>query len=528
METASSQAGGDAFYDVVVVGGAFSGASTALLLRRWLPDCRVLVVERREAFDRKVGEATVELSALFLTRVLGLYDHLSREHLPKHGLRFWFPEGPPASLAELSEFGPFAVSMLPSFQLDRSRLDETLLRLAEEAGADVMRPARLDHVQPAWPESRMTVRDADGNERSVRCRWIVDASGRHNFLGRRLGLLRQVDEHPIAAAWGRWRNVKDLDGLEAMGPDPAAARLPHVAASRRLATNHFCGYGWWVWVIPLQGGETSIGVVYDKRYFRWPVDGRPEEQYVRFLKGVDGLSELLEGAELEPSDFRGNGHLPYRCSRYIDRGWSLVGDAAAFNDPFYSPGLDHASFTIYATARLIQHDLESGLSDDDLMRAVDDHNDRFLRSCRNWLDALYIDKYEILGDAELTVTSMIVDTAMYYLGVVGPATRNIEELNNPVLGLNRLRVDVAFRAMRFFRRRMVRLARFRRRVGFYGRRNRGWRYPARRFGIGVDALWMLLSGFRLWVRAEAQYLGYRLRHGRVDVSSPVPPTPPIR
>ncbi|MGH8657689.1 MAG: hypothetical protein ACREV4_04180 [Gammaproteobacteria bacterium] len=34
-------------YDVVIIGGAFSGASAALLLRRWLPASRVLIIEQQ-------------------------------------------------------------------------------------------------------------------------------------------------------------------------------------------------------------------------------------------------------------------------------------------------------------------------------------------------------------------------------------------------------------------------------------------------------------------------------------------------
>ncbi len=47
----------------MIVGGAFSGASTALLLKRSRPDLRVLVIEGKPAFDRKVGESGVELSS---------------------------------------------------------------------------------------------------------------------------------------------------------------------------------------------------------------------------------------------------------------------------------------------------------------------------------------------------------------------------------------------------------------------------------------------------------------------------------
>ena len=52
-------------YDVVVMGGAFSGAATALLLKRERPSTRILIIEKAREFDRKVGEATTEVSSYF-------------------------------------------------------------------------------------------------------------------------------------------------------------------------------------------------------------------------------------------------------------------------------------------------------------------------------------------------------------------------------------------------------------------------------------------------------------------------------
>jgi len=45
-------------FDVIVIGGALSGASTAFLLKRRNPALRILVVEKNTAFKRRVGEAT--------------------------------------------------------------------------------------------------------------------------------------------------------------------------------------------------------------------------------------------------------------------------------------------------------------------------------------------------------------------------------------------------------------------------------------------------------------------------------------
>ncbi|MGI8956982.1 MAG: tryptophan 7-halogenase [Chthoniobacterales bacterium] len=59
-------------FDVAIVGGAFSGAATALLMKRRRPETRILIIEKATEFDRKVGESTTEVSSCFLTRVLGL------------------------------------------------------------------------------------------------------------------------------------------------------------------------------------------------------------------------------------------------------------------------------------------------------------------------------------------------------------------------------------------------------------------------------------------------------------------------
>src|SRR5689334_20926720 len=129
-------------YDVVILGGALAGSSTALLLRRRMPGLRVLILERKTAFDWKVGESTVETSTYFLTRILRLYEHLTREQLSKHGLRYWFHNGVARTLQEASEAGPNQLPRIPGFQVDRAKLDEHVLKLAVEEGAELWRPAK--------------------------------------------------------------------------------------------------------------------------------------------------------------------------------------------------------------------------------------------------------------------------------------------------------------------------------------------------------------------------------------------------
>src|SRR3979409_1778775 len=113
-------------YDVIILRRAFTGASPASLLRRDHPQLRVLIVEKAEAFDAKVGEATTEMSAMFLTRRLAMWHHLEGEQLPKEGLRYWFSNDKVTGHANATEEGGYLRSSVPAFQLRRDALDEHL------------------------------------------------------------------------------------------------------------------------------------------------------------------------------------------------------------------------------------------------------------------------------------------------------------------------------------------------------------------------------------------------------------------
>src|ERR1700712_1526671 len=171
-------------YDVIILGGAFSGASTAILLRRDHPQLRVLIVEKLVAFDAKVGEATTEMSAMFLTRRLAMWQHLEREHLPKEGLRYWFQNEKVHGHADASESGAFQRSTVPSFQLRRDTLDEHLLATAVAEGAELVRPGRVREVELGDFDHRVTFQRGErGDEtETVGCHWVLDATGRANFL----------------------------------------------------------------------------------------------------------------------------------------------------------------------------------------------------------------------------------------------------------------------------------------------------------------------------------------------------------
>lgn len=504
------------YYDTVILGGAFSGAAAGVLLRRDLPGRSVLIVEKQTAFDAKVGEATTEMSGMFLTRRLALWEHLEREHLPKEGLRYWFHNEHVHGHAQASEAGAFQRSTVPSFQLRRDVLDEHILATAVKEGATLLRPARAVAVELGQFDHQVTLEVGDRRE-TVRCRWVLDASGRATFLGRRLGLVERNEEHPTAAIWGRWKNVRHVDDLAARGPLSFSRGN---VCSRRLATNHYVGFGYWIWVIPLGNSETSVGIVFDRRLVDLPTQaGRQREAaYRAFLLADPSLAELLEGAELRLDDFRSYSTLAYVCRQYMGEGWGLLGDAAAFLDPYYSPGLDHASFSVDATVAIVKAHLEG----EDVAPRIAEHNRTFARSYHRFFRAVYKDKYFYMGEHDLLSAATLIDTAQYYLFVVMPAYKLYGRFHwMPVLGPKP--AFISYHLMQLYNRRFKALALLRRAAGEEGRRNHGRRVKML-FDLRLSPVRMAARGIKIWLLAELD--GVRLAAKRLFQRRPqMPPAP---
>ncbi len=478
-------------HDVVVIGGSFSGAATALLLKRDCPTLRVAVVERSTVFDRKVGEATTEISGSFLTKRLALTAHLNHHHIAKQGLRFWFANAVTDDFGRCGELGSFYQVRMPSFQVDREVLDQHVLDLAVEAGVELLRPARVVSVETGEP-SEVVVESA-GEKRTLRARWVIDASGRATVLARKFGLLAPLPEHPTNSVWARFRGVKDLDGFELRSRHPEFAR--RCQASRAAATNHLTGYGWWCWIIPLRGGDTSVGIVYDERLFELPAGENLGARLKAHLLTHPVGRELFSGAEVVPGDVKAYSSLPYFSREIAGPGWQMVGDAAGFLDPLYSAGLDYCSWTITAAVNRIFLERDGKPAD------CADINARFRRSYDGWFRALYKDKYHYLGDAQLMQAAFLMDLGWFFFGPVR------ELCICPKGGFERFPFDgpvdgAVSKFMAFCNRRLKTIALNRRASGTYGAHNLDNFLMVRGFEPTPKVLRMVWRGIKIWLRAE--------------------------
>ena len=323
-------------YDVAIAGGGPAGAAAAIMLAR--AGCRVLLADagsarRPGAASFKIGEG-LPPSARHLLRELSALDRvLADDHRASHGtLAFWGSDTPQANDFMFQLHGE-------GLQLDRRRFDAALLELAQAAGADIVRDAKLSLTTQADNNDvhRLSLRNSE-TEHIVESRWLIDASGRPATFARALGATR-VEHDALIAFHMRLASDDDSD---------QDGRTWVEAVEN----------GWWYSVL-LPSRERLIAFLSDADL----VDRRA-------LLTEAGLRAALAYAPRLFAHCREHGYAPSSrphgadaCSSHLDRPaddekcWLAVGDAALAFDPLSSKGISNALYTgIRAAQAVIAHE----------------------------------------------------------------------------------------------------------------------------------------------------------------------------
>ncbi len=316
-----------------MLGGGPAGATAAAYLARAGVDH--IVFERARFPRHHVGESLVGATNRVFHEI-GFLPKLDAAGFPKKQGAVWVPK---------SGTGAQSIRVIPdkafggldyTFHVDRARFDEMLLDHAASLGSRVEQDALATAV--LQEDGRVTgVRvQQNGRTRTVKARYVIDATGRSTFLGSKFHLKVTDPLFDQYAVYGYWKNVE-------RGADETAGYI-HI---------HFlpCERGW-VWQIPIDDETTSIGVVTERAELRR--GGRDvEAHYARHLATNPELAHRLEAAT-RISELRTEGNYSYSMRELAGPGYLLVGDAARFVDPIFSSGVSVAIYSAkFATEELV-------------------------------------------------------------------------------------------------------------------------------------------------------------------------------
>lgn len=405
--------------DVAILGGGIAGLTLALQIKQSMPDLAVTVIERQahpvSEAAHKVGESSVEMQAHYLRDVLGLKDHLESDQLRKFGLRMFFPQDGNRDIARRVEFGQIEEAPLATYQLDRGRLENYLGTRVSAEGVRFLDNQRVSRVELRRGEEPHLIEVTDGvNQRSVQARWVVDASGRASLLKRQLELAKPIAHH-ANSSWLRVAHPIDIDSWShdhEWRSRTNVERGPYGrrGGARRLSTNHLMGHGYWVWLIPLASGSTSVGIVADGDIH--PHDGfNTLDRALEWLRSHEPqCATEVDAHRADIQDFRVMRDYAYGCKQvYSEDRWCLTGEAGVSIDPLYSSGGDLMGISNGLIVDLIQRDRGG----EDIQEKVIAHNQLYLVLSEIWLVA-YAQQFRLMGNPQVMVAKVIWDTMMYW------------------------------------------------------------------------------------------------------------------
>jgi len=436
-------------HDVAIIGGGVAALTLALELRRTRPDTRLLIIEPHAhpvpEITHTVGESTVEIAAQYLRDRLELADHLNTSQLRKMGLRMFFSHDGNADIAQRMELGSSSFTPQVTYQIDRARLENELNRRCLSDGVEITsgRVTAVEFGTGGQPHS-VLVQHGE-TTRSTSARWVVDASGRNRALPRQLDLKR-TNEHHCNAVWLRVATEIDIGQWS---DDPGwQARL--VEGDRAMSTNHLMGEGYWVWLIRLASGATSVGIVADPAFHPFSDFNTLAKARSWLIEHEPQCAAVLAQHEHLIKDFRVMKKYSHGATKVYDAQsrWCLTGDAGVFLDPLYSSGLDLVAIGNGLITDIITREL-----DGENVVARSGINDSLFRSLTEmWLN-IYCNQYKLMGSPAVMTAKVIWDIAFYwgFLGLMYSNGRFVSVADDPgvVPHLEGL-IELSNRMQRFF------------------------------------------------------------------------------
>jgi flavin-dependent dehydrogenase len=306
-------------FDVAIVGAGPAGSACALRLAR--KGARVALIDSHPFPRAKSCGEYLNLGAIRELYKLGLGDELARKAARLEGMRLFVHD----------ELASFPISP-PAWSIARTKLDTTLRTAALAAGAE---PAlgRLQGLEVHGDGVMLRLSERDGGSFLIDARYVVGADGMRSTVARLCGLTKRVQNgffaivgHHPNMAMGRWIEI-------------------YTAASGYLAFN------------PLDTQSANVVFVLHRSDLA-RAGGAMQSALRRFSERVTHGRRVVDDEQFH-AQRRAIGPLAHRAVRPVYERVLLIGDAAAFVDPFTGQGV----YLALAEARLAAQAIAESLDD---------------------------------------------------------------------------------------------------------------------------------------------------------------------
>ena len=383
-------------YDVIICGGGLAGLTLARQLKVEFPELNTLVLEKQK-FPKpiatyKVGESTTEIASFYFKEDLGLDSYFKNAHFKKLGFRFILGDGQ-QKWTDRPEIGLSNYPPYDSLQMDRGVLENDLYNINQLSGVEIIDGTTLKDIQiNEKAQDNIVQIKTEDQDFDLSCRWVIDAMGRRFFFHEKFQLTKKT-ETPHNAVWFRVKGRFDVEDMVSKDNATYHNQVPH--KNRYYSTFHIMGQGYWVWLIPLNSGYTSLGIVASEAYHDLKTFNTKSKAREWLSKYEPAIASHLENYPLE--DFLRTKNYSHSATQVysIDR-WACTGEAAVFADPLYSVGSNMIAYENTCIIDLIRKDLKHSLEENEVERLS-----QFVISQNEWLIDHIQGSYPYLGHPQV-------------------------------------------------------------------------------------------------------------------------------
>jgi flavin-dependent dehydrogenase len=320
--------------DVLVIGAGPSGTVAASIINK--AGYKVKIVEK-EQFPRFVIGESLLPKCMEPLEEAGFLPYIEAKGFQeKFGAKFVNSD---MQVMDFNFSDQFTKGWSHTWQVKRADFDHTLALAAEDMGVSVEYKTAVTKIVFDGRDSTTTVLTADGNQKQIKARFIVDGSGYGRVIPRMFGMERPSNLPPRKAVFTHIRDTR---------------RNNYVEPNRILIVDHSPGV--WAWCIPFSDGVTSCGFVGEPAFFD-TFTGTPEEQLRAIIASDPNVADRFEGCEFifEPRVLQS---WSSTCDRFYGDGFVLTGNVTEFLDPIFSSGVTLATVSSQRAAHLVIRHLQ--------------------------------------------------------------------------------------------------------------------------------------------------------------------------
>ncbi|MCD6035169.1 MAG: NAD(P)/FAD-dependent oxidoreductase [Rickettsiales bacterium] len=343
--------------DILIIGGGPAGSTAAALLVKQGYSVTLLEKDHHPRFH--IGESLLPMN-LKIFEKLGVLDDVHAIGVLKKGASFISEEYQKTHTfyfdRSLEKNHGYA------YQVKRSEFDHLLFKHAQKQGATTLEGVKVTRVQFSQDKQQVESVEAEseqGEKYHFTPRFVVDATGRDTLFSSALQLKLRNPHNNSAAIFGHFSGLKEM-------PDDDEGNI-------RV---HLADQGW-MWMIPLQHGITSVGIVATPEYLK-ERKGSLEEFFWDHCKRHAKVWERMEHAK-GVGEVQATGNFSYFSKEMYGKNYMMIGDAFGFIDPVFSTGVLFAMTSGTKASELIHTALQHPQKRERVFAAFRNETDRTMK-----------------------------------------------------------------------------------------------------------------------------------------------------